>query len=434
MTRRALVIGLGLALGVSGTAARADEPSTAGMKAEIEVLKDRLSSLENKLASQEASAAGASSGNAIIQLPSGLHGINLSGFVDTSYTYSFNEPNSRATTLRVFDTRAGDFMLNNVELALEKPVSAESPVGFRTDLHFGTDAEVTGGVTTGLGITNNELDIQQGYVEYLAPIGNGLDIKVGKFCTLHGAEVTESKDNWNFSHTWLFGFAEPLTHTGVRATYAWNDRITTMFGVNNGWDVVDDNNKAKSIELGATILPIEHVTLSTAYMVGAEQGSGGTASGDSHDQRHLWTIVVGYDPIERLHLKAAFDYGREEDALAEGVDGANASWNGVALYAKYDLSDVWSVTGRWEVFNDQDGARTLVNATGTSPTSNTIADLQLFGYTLTTEYKFNPHLIGRLEYRLDKASSAVFAHDQGAAAASFLDYQNTVAVEFIAPF
>ena len=187
MTRRALVIGLGLALGLSGTAARADEPSTAGMKAEIEVLKDRLSSLENKLASQEASAAGASSGNAIIQLPSGLHGINLSGFVDTSYTYSFNEPNSRATALRVFDTRAGDFMLNNVELALEKPVSAESPVGFRTDLHFGTDAEVTGGVTTGLGITNNELDIQQGYVEYLAPIGNGVDIKVGKFCTLHGA-------------------------------------------------------------------------------------------------------------------------------------------------------------------------------------------------------------------------------------------------------
>ena len=32
-------------------------------------------------------------------------------------------------------------------------------------------------------------------------------------------------------------------------------------------------------------------------------------------------------------------------------------------------------------------------------------------------------------YRLDKADSDVFRHDQG-----FKDYQNTVAVEFIAPF
>ena len=50
-------------------------------------------------------------------------------------------------------------------------------------------------------------------------------------------------------------------------------------------------------------------------------------------------------------------------------------------------------------------------------------------WTLTNEYQLNSHLLARLEYRLDKADSKLFRHDQG-----FENYQNTVAVEFIAPF
>ena len=171
--RWGLVALLGLSAMVGGAPVWADDP---GLKAEVEVLRERLSKLEEKLAAQDATAAGASEGNAIIQLPSGLHGVQMSGFVDTTYTYNFNAPQTNVNTLRVFDTRANSFMLNSAELNIKKPVSAESPVGFRTDLAFGTDAEVVGSVTTGLGSTTDELDIQQAFVEYLAPIGNGLDI------------------------------------------------------------------------------------------------------------------------------------------------------------------------------------------------------------------------------------------------------------------
>ncbi len=155
----------------------ADEPSTAGMKAEIEVLKDRLAKLE----SQVAKAPSGGSGSSGITLPSGLSGVQMSGFVDTSIGTNFNSPQTRLNTLRVFDTQAQSFMLNNAELVLEKPVSADSPLGFRTDLDFGTDSEVVGGVTSGLGSTTDELDVQQAYAEYLAPVGNGVDVKAGKF-------------------------------------------------------------------------------------------------------------------------------------------------------------------------------------------------------------------------------------------------------------
>ena len=151
---------------VTAVSVWADEPSTAGDKAELQVLKARLEKLEQKIADQEATTSGAAPGTAIVQLPSGLHGVQMSGFVDTTFTYNLNNPQTRTNTLRVFDTQTNSFMINNAELVIEKPASSESPVGFKTSLMFGTDSEVVGGVTGGLGTStasNDETEIQQAY-------------------------------------------------------------------------------------------------------------------------------------------------------------------------------------------------------------------------------------------------------------------------------
>ncbi len=400
----------------------AEEPTTSDLKAEVEELKGRLATLEARLAKQEAASNTPVQRPSTVQLPSGLSGVQISGFVDTSYTYNFNEPNSRTNTLRVFDTRAGDFMINNAELIIAKPVSAEHPVGFRTSLIFGTDAEVIGSVTTGLGRGDDEFDLQEAYAEYLAPIGKGIDLMVGKFIAIPGVEFNESIRNWNFSQTYLSGFGQPTTHTGIRATYLWTTWLSTTLGVNNGWDVVDDTNKAKTVEVSATVTPRERLSFTTIYLVGAEQTS------NSHDQRHLVDLVAEYQPLDRLTLRLNADYGFEDGAISQ-TGGGNASWNGVAVFAKYAIKDWWSVAGRWELFNDQDGVRTGINTSAGSPTGNAIKDLAVMAWTLTNELRLSKYLIARLEYRLDKADSAIFRHHQG-----FTDYQNTIATEFIATF
>jgi len=416
----------------------ADSTETAGIKAEVEVLKDRLTSLEQKLSEKEAVAAGADQGSAIVQLPSGLHGVNLSGFVDTTFGYNFNTPQTRTNTLRVFDTQSQSFMINNAELVLEKPVSKDSPLGFKTTLMLGTDAEVVGGVTTGLGLGTDEIDLKDAYVDYLAPLGEGLDLKVGRFATMHGAEVIESKDDWNISRSFLFGFAIPFTHTGIRATYPVASWLSTTVGINNGWDVVDDNNEGKTLETSFTVTPNAKTSLTTNYMVGPEQTTSATQPateglGSNSHMRHLIDIVASYQPAEALQLKANLDYGFEQKGV--GI-GENAHWFGLAGYARYALTDRWSITSRTEWFHDADGVRTAFRPAGSGAfgvgTINGISglDLKLWETTLTTEYKLNPHLIGRLEYRHDQASEHVFRRqDKGQR-----PYQDTVAVEFIAPF
>ena len=430
MWKRLVVVGFILLAG--GVRVRAEDASMAGDKAELQVLRSRLEKLEQKVEAQEASAAGAASGNAILQLPSGLHGVQMSGFVDSVASFNFNRPQTRGNTLRVFDTQSQSFMINNAELILEKPVSAESPVGFKTSLMFGTDAEVVGGVTTGLGgngVTNDEIELKDAYVDYLAPLGEGLDLKLGKFATMHGAEVIESKDDWNISRSFLFGFAIPFTHTGVRATYPVTPWLSATLGVDNGWDVVDDNNQGKTLETSLTLTPIEHTSLTTNYMIGPEQGAGGS---NSH-QRHLVDVVASYQPIDPLQLKANFDWGFEQKGV--GI-GKSASWVGLAGYARYALTDRWAVATRTEWFHDADGVRTAFRQAGSGTfglgTINGISglDLKLWEMTLTTEYKLNEHLIGRLEYRHDQASEKVFRRED----VGQRPYQDTIAMEFIAPF
>ena len=141
MKQWAVAVALAVGLSAGGSAAFAADP---GLAAEVELLKSRLASLEQKLAQQGARSVGAAADNAIIQLPNGIHGIELSGFVDTSYTYNFNEPRDRVNDVRVFDTQANSFILNNAQLNIAKGVDVASPLGFKLALMFGDEVGAAG--------------------------------------------------------------------------------------------------------------------------------------------------------------------------------------------------------------------------------------------------------------------------------------------------
>lgn len=346
-----------------------------------------------------------------------LKGVEVHGFVDTSYIFNFETPeapNARMNSLRVFDTEANGFMLNLTEINIEKPASKESPVGFRIDLDYGDDAEVFG--AAGLGSTADEFDLQQAYIQvYLPwdiPFMNDLNVKAGKYVTLHGAEVIESVDNWNSSRSFLFGYAIPFTHTGVRASFRpFSDHDTTAYiGVVNGWDNVTDNNKGKTVEAQIATNLSEDFFLSIADVFGPEQ------AGSSSNYRNVLDVVAVYDVTDRLTLMANYDFGYEDDGA--GIDD-NAWWSGVAVYAMYELFDWWAIAGRGEYFRDRDGVRT-----GTGFT-----DVKLWETTLTNEFRIYENLIARLEYRFDNANKNVFRKNS-----SMDDYQNSITGEIILGF
>jgi hypothetical protein len=418
----------------------ADEVSD--LRAEVAALREKLNSLETRLQQTESQKSVKQQEGVSLEtgIPNTITAfakeIDVHGFVDTSYVFNTNtpvSPNPRTNNLRVFDTDANGFMLNMAQLNFEKPISKESPVGFRTDLDFGQDAKLIH--ANGLGDSNDVFDLQQAYAQIMLPFSmpfmDTLSFKAGKYVTLMGAEVIESVNNWNFSRSFMFGYAIPFTHLGVRAYYKpfTNVPVDAYIGITNGWDDVVDNNRAKTMEAQINYYPNDRLSFSLGGMFGPERAD------NNEDFRDLIDVVATYKATDKLTLKANYDYGWEKNGATylpssgtnptpTGLENKDASWQGLALYAKYDLYDWWALAGRCEYFSDPQGVRT-----GVFVNNNGMDHLDLFEYTLTSEFKLFKNIIARLEYRYDKASGQVFLKDKITA-----NNQSTLSAEMIYKF
>jgi hypothetical protein len=314
---------------------------------------------------------------------SGPNPLELTGFVDTYYGTNFNDPKGD-TQLRNFDTKHGQLSLNVVEVALEQKASQANRLGFRADLNFGPVTDMVHAFEPGGADVFKAFE--QAYVSYLAPVGKGLQIDVGKFVTPHGAEVIEAKDNWNYSRSLLFALAIPYYHVGLRAALPLHDKFTlTAFAV-NGWNNGVDNNGAKTVGLQALLKPIDRLSIVQNVMSGAEQAD------DDADRRFLSDTTVTLNVTSALSLMANYDYGRDT------VGGARVRWQGIATYARYQFTPNLAISPRYEWLDDDDAFMT-----GTAQ--------HLREFTLTGEFKVGGALLTRVEYRRDMSNEAFFETD-----------------------
>jgi len=302
----------------------------------------------------------------------------MTSFVDTYYGYFFNKPTGNAP-LRNFDTKHNTFSLGLVEVAAEQKVTTANRLGFRIDLQAGPTAELVNAFEPGgLEFLKN---IEQAYGSYL--FGKKLQVDVGKFVTPAGAEVIETKDNWNYSRSLLFALAIPYYHAGLRATVTANDKVTLSGMLVNGWNDVVDNNSGKTWGVGAILKPSPKVTLAQNFIGGPEQKD------DAHDKRFLTDTTLTLTATDKVSLMANYDYGKDS------VLGTNVKWQGIALYARLQAKSWWALTPRFEWFDDADGF-----ATGTAQ--------KVKEFTITTEQKLGSNLLTRVEYRRDFSDQPFF--------------------------
>lgn len=353
-------------------------------------------------------------------------GPTVSGFVDVGYNYNFN--GQQTNNLRGFDDKANTITLQNAEIDVAGSMGDKAK--YQVDLMYGYDATKTHSAgfeqnldTNGKPVSNIQVDIQQAFMAFECPLTHGT-ITAGKFVTPFGAEVIEAKDDYNISRGLLFNYAIPFTHTGVKLDKGFSDgKYATMVGIVNGWDNMQDNNKGKTIlaQVAANVLPKTSITVGGAY--GPEDTP--TASTESVNglARTLVDLIVKVTPTDKLTLVANVDYGVEESNAALGLpdgfsptsDNSNANWSGIAAYANYAFTDMFSLAARYEYLDDE-GSRT-----GTEQI--------LHSGTLTAQAK-KDNMIYRLEYRQDKSTKKSFVDSDGLPD----DTQSTVGVQMIYSF
>src|SRR6266700_3790214 len=202
--------------------------------------------------------------------------IDFSGLIDVYADKNFNNPASMTNGLRNFDVKANQFSLNMAKLSLEH---AADPVGFRVDFWFGRAFDIihAGEPKDAPSIMRN---VQQAYISLKPPKGKGFQVDFGKFVTSAGAEVIETKDNWNYSRSLLFAWAIPYYHFGVRTSMPMGKVFTGGFQIVNGWNNVEDNNSGKTIGVTGTFAT-KKVTWSNVYYTGPENTGSNRVGGSS---------------------------------------------------------------------------------------------------------------------------------------------------------
>ena len=337
-------------------------------------------------------------------------GLRTYGYVEGGFTGRLSG-GQKVLPGRLFDSlRPNNAHLQQFRLTIDRPYDAAKnfDVGFRWDGLFGGDARFTralGMFPRSVNDTYDEYgDMTQFFVQTWLKTGaeSGLEITAGKFATTHGAEVIDAIGNPLFSHSYLFNYAIPFTHTGAKVAYVVNPQLTVYVAAVKGWDVFEDNNRAWSEMAGATLSSKEQIgghartTLALNVITGPEQADNVSNYRTVADTllTHWWT--------ENLSQTVNFDYGTEQGATAS--DSA-AHWYGVANYLTFICNEYVSPTWRVEWFRDPDGVRT---GTAANYYENT------FGVAITPlpKHPVLKNLSVRPELRWDWADRPAFGGDR----------------------
>jgi Putative beta-barrel porin-2, OmpL-like. bbp2 len=386
-----------------------------------------------------------------ISISSLLGPVTLSGFGDAYYSYDNNHPFDNLEGARAFEAPTNSFNFNMAELILDKPsdaTSAESRLGYHVSAGYGYAAKIINGSDdTGFGDGSNFF-LKEAYFDYLAPVGKGLTITVGKFVTPMGAEVIESNANWNYSRGLLFDYAIPLFHFGANAKYVFNPKWALTGYLVNGWNNTIINHdcceagQSTGLTYGASLVytPNMKWSFTENYFAGPVNDSsldGGPSIGERgqtlNDWKQISDTVISYTPNAKWAFQINGDYGfgpryslcGEEEEGCEESEAVN--WWGVAGYAKYTLSPKTNFAVRYEYYDDPFGY------TGLGSFFEPIFAQEV---TATYSYNLTSALLIRGEYRYDFADRPIFNQSFSSPVneCGCVKVQNTALVSFVYSF
>ncbi|MDE0916639.1 MAG: outer membrane beta-barrel protein [Planctomycetota bacterium] len=359
--------------------------AAADLSSEIQDMKQRLEAMEGQLQTQNADLTDARAMVAAQQvqidqtetlvndereatsaLSSFLESTDISGFVAAGWNYV-------DTNTDVDNDETDGFNLDQAWITINKAATAESRAGFNLEFQMGELAQ------EGVGFGNSDvIGIYAASVSYLAPVGNGLMVDAGILSTALGAEVEAQNGNWQITRGAVFGL-QPITNTGVTATYNLTDNISVMAGALNNALATDRNNAGDTLGLTSQV---SYSQDKFGLNVGYNYGSGGF-NGDYREG--LLDVVATLDLTDNLSVWANYDYSSREQTNG----GATASTNGIAIAGRLGVMEGTGISGRFE----------YVSGDGYDGGGLVVADQDLMTYTVTVDRAITAGLTGKFEYR-----------------------------------
>ena len=341
-----------------------------------------------------------------------LSSTTISGYVDTSMEWNPGTGNANLPPYKFGGAgKADGFNLDVVQLRIEKPLDEQDwAAGYRADFWFGPDANVLGTTSTGKA---SDFAIRQAYVALRAPVGSGLDFKIGVFDSIIGYESIEAGNNPNFTRSYGHSI-EPQTETGLLASYRFCSCLSASVGVADTFGPTINARAFAPVSLAAPSVAESYKTymgslaLTAPDSWGFLSGStlyGGMVNGFGASGVNSATVTSYYlgatvaTPVTGLRMGASFDY--------LDIDKAYNDTYSFAGYLSFQATEKLSFHARAEYFKDKNGVLFQYLNPGGAYKAEVLA------LTGTIQYDLWKNVISRLEVRWDHSllDNALFGGD-----------------------
>jgi hypothetical protein len=186
---------------------------------------------------------------------------------------------------------------------------------------------------------------------------NDLKVKIGHFYTPIGYEVVQAPQNFFYSHSYSHTFGEPFTHTGALASYQRNEKVTFYGGWVNGWDEGFGTADGGSMFLGGVSLNLSEKATLAWYVSAGRLGTGEAFAGAPSGDLYYNCIIFTYKLTDKWTYVLEHDLGTNYNV--NPTSGVDNQWYEVNNYLLYKVNDCLSYGGRFEWFQDPQGARVV---------------------------------------------------------------------------
>lgn len=347
-----------------------------------------------------------------------LSSTTISGYVNTSAHWDLGSGNANPPGYSFNSGKQDGFNLNVVKLSLERPLDeSQWAAGYKVDLLFGPDANLYG-TQSAQSTASGDFGIQQAYALLRAPVGNGLDFKVGVFDTIIGYETFDAGNNPNYTRSYGYTI-EPFSHTGILASYQFSEIFGIAAGVANTYGPAinsrafgdpDGDGSFSGSESYKTYMGSIALTApeDAGFMAGSTLYAGvvnGFNNGTGENITSYYAGATVATPIDGLRLGVAYDYadGHHEagdnsppppgSTASDGIPDQHAY--AIAGYLSFQATEKLSLHGRAEYAKfSNESVRSAGGAQGG------LAE-KIFALTGTIQYDLWQNVLSRLEVRWD---------------------------------
>ena len=322
------------------------------------------------------------------QVATKLATTSLSGYVSTAYQWNLGDTAPGYTGFAQ-SGKKDRFALDVVSLSIGSPVAPAATgwaAGYNVQLWAGPDA---GDLATDSTDATADFAVKQAYVAMRAPVGKGINIKLGVFNTILGRDDADRNVNTHYSHSLAWTHLEPSQHTGLTASYQLHENVGVTALLANTRDPKinatgdsgsEDDRKTWGVALALTAPAsfgfLKGAALDAAYINGHSKDAGASTAQELVNYYLNASIPT---PIKNLTTAVSWDI------LNRSGKGNDDSVLG--LHLKYKVSDKLNVAARVEIAQLQ-----------TAELSG-VAGEDAVDYTLTASYDLFANVITRLEYR-----------------------------------